>query len=146
MSAVIPSGAGRRLSLPGRTAVELVSGSEGGYGVTVRRVGIPPESLPVSKGTGDRAGGVRGPHRHDGCEEIILILSGRGEFITAEGSWSLGPGDVVVVSPGEPHRTRNIGREELVSMCFFPVPDLTAVSAELPGPGFQALARRPDEC
>ena len=45
----------------------------------------------------------------------------------------MGPGDVIVVSPGEPHQTRNTGPGELVSLCFFPVPDLAAVTTELPG-------------
>ena len=47
---------------------------------------------------------------------------------------SVHPGDVVVVSPGQPHRTRNTGSADLVSLCFFPVPDLAAVTTELPGP------------
>lgn len=126
MSAVIPAGAGRRLTLPGRSATELASAAEGGFGVTVRRVTIPPET-----------GGppARGPHRHDGCEEVIVILAGTGEFITAAGAAPVGPGDVVVVSPGEPHRTRNTGSADLVSLCFFPVPDLPRVTTELPAAG-----------
>jgi mannose-6-phosphate isomerase-like protein (cupin superfamily) len=113
------------MSLPGRSAAELVSGAEGGYGVTVRRVTIPRE--------GTRAA-ARGPHSHAGCEEVILIVEGTGEFITSEGAWPVAAGDVVVVSPGEPHRTRNTGRADLVSLCFFPVPDLAAVTTETPQP------------
>lgn len=121
MTAVIPSGGGRQLSLPGRSAAELASGAEGGYGVTVRRVTIPPE---------DPAAPARGPHRHDGCTEVIVILAGAGEFTADSGSWPVRPGDVIVVSPGESHRTRNTGQEDLVSLCFFPVADLAAVTAE----------------
>ena len=124
MSAVIRAGEGRRLSLPGRSAVELASAAEGGFGVTARRVTIPPESPEIP---------ARGPHRHDGCEEVILILAGTGAFETSDGSAPVGPGDVVVVSPGEPHRTRNTGSADLVSLCFFPVPDLPRVTTELPG-------------
>lgn len=126
MSAVIAAGGGHVLSLPGRSAVELVSGAQGGYGVTMRRVTIPPE------GPGAAA---RGPHRHEGCEEVIVIVAGSGEFVTSAGSQPVGPGDVVVVSPGEPHRTRNTGNGDLVSLCFFPVPDLSAVTSELTGGG-----------
>jgi len=123
VTTVIRAGGGRQLSLPGRSATELASAAEGGFGVTVRRVSIPPE----------RAGApVRGPHRHDGCEEVILILAGTGEFVTGAGGTPVGPGDVVVVSPGEPHRTRNSGSADLVSLCFFPVPDLPRVTTELP--------------
>jgi mannose-6-phosphate isomerase-like protein (cupin superfamily) len=124
MTTVIQAGSGRRLSLPGRAATELASAAEGGYGVTVRRVIIPPET--------DLA--ARGPHRHEGCEEVIVILDGTGVFETSAAAVPVGPGDVVVVSPGEPHRTRNTGAGDLVSLCFFPVPDLAAVTAELPGP------------
>jgi mannose-6-phosphate isomerase-like protein (cupin superfamily) len=121
VSAVIPAGQGRTLALPGRSAVELVSGAEGGYDVTVRRVTIPPE---------DGSAPARGPHRHDGCSEVILIVSGEGEFTTPSRNWPVGPGDVIVVSPGEPHRTRNTGPGDLVSLCFFPVADLAVVTSE----------------
>lgn len=124
MTAVIRSGGGRVLALPGRSAEELVSGTAGGYGVTLRRVTIPPE---------DRDAAARGPHRHEGCEEVMVILAGAGEFTAAGRAWPVGPGDVIVVSPGQPHRTRNTGSGDLVSLCFFAVPDLAAVTTELPG-------------
>lgn len=121
MTAVIRAGQGRALNLPGRSAVELVSGAEGGYNVTVRRVTVPAEG---------GSGPARGPHRHDGCPEVILIVSGAGEFTTPSRTWPVGPGDVIVVSPGEPHQTRNAGPGDLVSLCFFPVPGLAAVTSE----------------
>lgn len=124
MTDVIAAGGGRILALPGRSAVELVSAAEGGYDVTVRRVAIPPE---------DGSGPARGPHRHDGCPEVMLIVSGAGEFTTPSRTWPVGPGDVIVVSPGELHLTRNHGPGDLVSLCFFPVPDLAAVTSEPPG-------------
>lgn len=121
MTAVIHAGQGRVMSLPGRSVAELVSAAEGGYEVTLRRVTIPPE---------DGSGSARGPHQHDGCEEIMVIVSGAGEFTSPAGNWPVGPGDVIVVSPGEPHQTRNPGPGDLVSLCFFPVPDLAAVTSE----------------
>ncbi|MGH3396943.1 MAG: cupin domain-containing protein [Streptosporangiaceae bacterium] len=123
MTAVIRAGGGRQLSLTGRAATELASAAEGGFGVTVRRVSIPPEKPGAPP---------RGPHRHDGCEEVILILAGSGEFLTSQGATPVGPGDVVIVSLGEPHRTRNTGSGDLVSLCVFPVPDLPRVTTELP--------------
>lgn len=123
MTAVIRAGGGRQLSLPGRSATELASAAEGGFGVTVRRVIIPPDDPQAPR---------RGPHRHDGCEEVIVILAGTGQFETSDGAVPVGPGDVVVVSPGQPHRTRNTGSADLVSLCFFPVPDLPRVTTELP--------------
>ena len=136
MSAVIRAGGGRPLTLPGRSATELASAAEGGFGVTVRRVSIPPE---------DPRAPARGPHRHDGCEEVILILAGTGEFVTAAGTTPVGPGDVVVVSPGEPHRTRNTGSADLVSLCFFGVPDLPRVTTELPPEASEAPAGEADK-
>jgi mannose-6-phosphate isomerase-like protein (cupin superfamily) len=122
VTAVIRSGGGRALALAGRSAEELVSGTAGGYGVTLRKVTIPPED-------GDAA---RGPHRHEGCEEVMVIVAGAGEFTAGARAWPVGPGDVVVVSAGQPHRTRNTGTDDLVSLCFFAVPDLAAVTTELP--------------
>lgn len=120
MTGVVQARQGRRLTLPGRAATELISATEGGYGVTVRRVVIPPE--------GDSPG--RRPHQHDGCEEVIAILEGHGELMTAVGAEPVGPGDVLVISPGEAHFTRNTGPGDLVSLCFFPVPDLASVTRE----------------
>ncbi len=120
MTDVIPAGGGRVLALPGRSAVELVSGAEGGYDVTVRRVAIPPEdgsgppapapARRVPGGHADRLGGGR-------VHYAVPDLAG-------------GTGDVIVVSPGELHLTRNHGPGDLVSLCFFPVPDLAAVTSE----------------
>jgi quercetin dioxygenase-like cupin family protein len=122
VTAVVRAGGGRMLALPGRSAAELVSAAEGGYAVTLRRVTIPPEGSAAP----------RGPHLHDGCEEIIVVLDGTGEFTTDRDSWPVAAGDVVVVSPGVPHRTRNTGSADLVTLCFFPVPDLAPVTTELP--------------
>lgn len=52
-------------------------------------------------------------HRHLGHEEFCLIISGRGEFWTAGANYSLGPGDVQLVAPGELHTHRQIGEEPL---------------------------------
>lgn len=121
MTSVIRAGSGLRLSLPGREVTELASAAAGGYRVTVRKVTIPPE-------TGQS---VRGPHRHD-CEEVIVVVAGVGEFVSDQGPVPVGPGDIVVVSPGEAHQTRNTGRSDLESLCFFPVSDLARVTTELP--------------
>lgn len=120
MTAVIRPGEGRVLALPGRTATELVSAAEGGYDVTVRRVVIPPEDAP---------GASRGPHVHPDCAEVILVLAGHGEFTAGDHAWPASPGDVLVVSPGQPHRTRNTGADDLVLFCFFPVGALVTVEA-----------------
>ncbi len=119
MTAVIRPGEGTVLTLPGRTATELVSAAQGGYDVTVRRVVIPPED----------SAGARGPHVHPDCPEAIVVQAGQGEFTAGDRAWPASPGDVLVVSAGQPHRTRNTGAEDLVLFCFFPVPVLTTVEA-----------------
>jgi quercetin dioxygenase-like cupin family protein len=120
VTAVIRPGQGQVLPLAGRTATELVSAAQGGYDVTVRRVVIPPEE----------AAGTRGPHTHPDHTEVILVLAGSGEFTAGDQAWPADPGDMMVVSPGQPHRTRNTGTDDLVLFCFFPVPALT--TAEQP--------------
>lgn len=122
MTRVIPSGAGHQLALPGRSAVELVPGPAGEGQVTLRKVTIPPER--------GRAPG-RGPHRH-GCEEVMVVLAGAGTFTSEGQPAAVSSGDVIVVSPGEPHQTRNTGDSDLVMLCFFPVGDLQRVTVESP--------------
>lgn len=115
MTGVIGAGQGRVLTLPGRTATELVSAASGGYDVSVRRVVIPP------------GGPDRGQHVHPDCTEVMLVLAGTGEFTAGQRSWPAVPGDVLVASPGEPHRTKNTGEDDLVLCCFFPVPEIVTV-------------------
>lgn len=123
MTTVLRAGDGEVLVLPGRSVVELVSGSVGGYGVTVRYVQIPPEG---PEGSG------RGPHRHEGCEEVMLVVQGSGDLHAGPDVWPVREGDTVVVSPGVPHQTRNTGDGDLILMCVFPIPNVGAVSSELP--------------
>jgi quercetin dioxygenase-like cupin family protein len=121
VTAVLRPGAGQVLALPGRTATELASAAAGGYDVTVRQVVIPPGGAP------------RGQHTHPDCTEVMLVLAGEGEFAAGDASWPAGQGDVIVVSPGQPHRTRNTGSGDLVLCCFFPVPAITTIEGPLPG-------------
>jgi quercetin dioxygenase-like cupin family protein len=44
------------------------------------------------------------PHTHDSQEEIIFILSGRGEFVTAERKVALEPGTAIFIPPGLQHQ------------------------------------------
>ncbi|HET9719813.1 MAG TPA: cupin domain-containing protein [Solirubrobacteraceae bacterium] len=120
MSGVLRTG--RSLTLPGRSAIELASGEQGGYETTVRRVTIPPGGASQAR---------RGPHRHDSCEEIMIILSGAGELRAEDETWAVAPGDVVVVSRGALHRTRNTGSDDLVLLCVLPVADVAGVTHEL---------------
>ena len=121
MARVLPQAQARNMGLPGRKSLEIVSGENGSRAVTLRLVEIP---VPRP---GDRA---RGPHRHDGFEECIYVLSGRGRTEAESGKYPLEAGDAVLIPPGEMHMTHNTGTEPLVLLCFFPVPDITKRTEE----------------
>lgn len=104
----------KRLGLPGRSVIEVVSG-EIGSALTFRIVEIP---VPQPGET------LRGPHLHDGYEECIYVLKGEGRTLSESGEFALKPGDVVLMPSNEKHVTRNTGKDPLVLLCFFPTPDI----------------------
>lgn len=108
MARVVRAGTGRRLDLPGRVSTEIA----GGAATTVRLVEIAPGLT------------TRGPHAHEDFEEVIHVLEGQGRFRTDAGSHEVGPGDTVIVPPGERHATENTGDGPLKLICAFPVPDI----------------------
>jgi len=120
MARLLKQNEAKRLGLPGRTSLEPVSG-EIGARVTFRIAQIPPPN------PGDAA---RGPHLHDGFEECIYVLSGRGTTVAESGEIPINAGDIVLIPAGEKHMTRNTGSEPLILLCFFPVPDVTARTTE----------------
>lgn len=123
MARVIRLDEATRLSLPGRTSFEIVSGATAGAALTFRRVEIPPARAGDAK---------RGLHQHAHFEECIHVLSGRGMATSNGVDVEVGPGDTILVPPGEPHATRNIGDETLVLLCFFPVGDIRPGTQEAP--------------
>ncbi|HXF54271.1 MAG TPA: cupin domain-containing protein [Hyphomicrobiaceae bacterium] len=122
MARVVRAGEARLLKLPGRISKEIVSGAHGGAeAVTLRLVEIPVPSPGEPE---------RGRHCHDGHEECIYVLSGRGTTWSGESCHPLAAGDAILIPPGEMHVTRNTGSEPLVLICFFPV---AAISMRLEG-------------
>ena len=113
---------GKRLGLPGRESLEMVSGEIGSH-LTFRVV-----EIPVPK-TGEA---LRGPHLHHGYEECIYVLKGEGRTLSESGELTVKAGDVVLVPPEEKHVTRNIGKEPLVLLCFFPTPDIAGTTETFP--------------
>jgi mannose-6-phosphate isomerase-like protein (cupin superfamily) len=111
----------RQLGLPGRKALEIVSGERGAQGLTLRLVEIPVLQ------PGDT---LRTPHRHSNFEECMYTLSGQGTTFADGGEFHLKPGDTLLIPAGEKHVTRNTGSEPLVLLCFFPVADITAATQE----------------
>jgi quercetin dioxygenase-like cupin family protein len=122
MAKVLTQAQAKSLGLPGRKSLEIVSGEKGSSAVTLRLVEIP---VPRP---GDRA---RGPHRHNGFEECIYVLSGQGRTDADSGQHPLKAGDTILIPPGEMHMTHNTGTEPLVLLCFFPVPDITKRTQEM---------------
>ena len=120
MARLLKQAEAKRLGLPGRTSLEPVSGEIGA------RVTFRIAEIPVAK-PGDAP---RGPHLHDGFEECIYVLSGRGTTHAESGEIAIAPGDIVLIPAGEKHMTRNTGGEPLILLCFFPVPDVTSGTTE----------------
>lgn len=115
MARVYKQSEAKRLGLPGRKSLEIVSGEMGARGLTLRLAEIPvpePGETP------------RGPHHHNDFEECIFVLSGQGVTQADSGEYQLQPGDTIVIPPGEKHMTRNTGTTSLLLLCFFPVPDI----------------------
>jgi quercetin dioxygenase-like cupin family protein len=121
MAKVLTQAQAKSMGLPGRKSLEIVSGEKGSNAVTLRLVEIP---VPQA---GDRP---RGPHRHDGFEECIYVLSGQGRTESDSGKYPLKAGDTILIPSGEMHMTHNTGAEPLVLLCFFPVPDITKRTSE----------------
>ncbi len=121
MARVCTQAEAKRLGLPGRTALELVSGEKGARAVTLRLVEIP---VPAPGET------PRAPHHHSDFEECIYVLAGRGTTFADSGTYQLQAGDALLVPPGEKHVTRNTGSEPLVLLCFFPVADIAGGTRE----------------
>jgi len=121
MARVLTQSEAKNMGLPGRKSLEIVSGEKGSQAVTLRLVEIP---VP-------RAGETpRGRHFHNGFEECIYVLSGTGYTESDSGNHPLKAGDTILIPSGEKHATRNTGKEPLVLLCFFPVPDISKRTEE----------------
>jgi len=122
MARLINQDTAKRLGLPGRSSLEPISGEIGSRcSVRIATVAVPQ---PGAKGT------KRGPHLHDGFEEVIYVLSGTGRTHAESGEIPIKPGDLVLIPAGEKHMTQNTGDVPLVLLCFFPVPDVSKGTTE----------------
>jgi len=121
MARVFKQADARAMGLAGRKSLEIASGERGTQSVTLRLVEIPVPQI------GEKP---RGPHRHDGFEECIHVLSGEGCTEAESGRFVLQAGDTVVIPPGEMHVTRNTGTVPLKLLCFFPVGNIAARTHE----------------
>jgi len=132
MARVFTQGAAKSLGLPGRTALEIVSGEGGASGITLRKVEIP---VPLP---GDSP---RSRHVHNDFEECIYVLAGEGMTEADTGNYALKAGDAIVIPSGEKHATRNTGTDPLILLCFFPTGDIRQGTAE-PGVSSKGAGKR----
>ena len=64
-------------------------------------------------------GGNTPYHAHD-WEHEIYVLAGRARAFTPETSVEVGPGDVLLIPPDEPHGYECTGDESFVFLCIVP--------------------------
>src|ERR1700675_4286090 len=102
MARVFGEGAAKSLGLPGRTALEIVSGEDGASGITLRKVEIPVSS------PGDSP---RSRHVHNDFEECIYVLAGEAMTEADSGNYALKVGDAIGIRAGEKDATGKKGTE-----------------------------------
>jgi mannose-6-phosphate isomerase-like protein (cupin superfamily) len=91
----------RALSAPGSeegwgSIAWLTNGAVHDVGVTVGYVEIHP--------------GAQNPlHIHPNCSEVLVLLEGALAHVVGDDVIDVGPGDMLIVPPGTPHRARNVG-------------------------------------
>ena len=69
------------------------------------------------------AGKGNAEHTHPNCEEIVFVLEGSVEHTLGDQSTRLGPGDLIVVPRGVPHRLLNRGSAPARAYVVFSSPD-----------------------
>ena len=57
-------------------------------------------------------------HSHPESDKIYFVLRGKGTFHIAGEEQELGPDEIVIARPGEPHGVRNAASEDLVLLVF----------------------------
>ncbi|PKO21881.1 MAG: hypothetical protein CVU38_12355 [Chloroflexi bacterium HGW-Chloroflexi-1] len=76
-----------------------------------RSTGLTSHSLAVIT---HPAGAESRDHHHTIADEVYFVRSGRARLRVDDAVRMIGPGDVVVIRPGQRHKLRNAGPEELV--------------------------------
>jgi uncharacterized cupin superfamily protein len=64
-------------------------------------------------------------HIHTACEEVIFILSGKGEIKIGNELFPMKPGDAIYLPTGVAHIMRNTGKEIMRMACSFSSPDFS---------------------
>lgn len=96
--------------LPGRDWYHYIGPERGGAeNLTVGYAVFPPDSAPEG-------------HVHPTQEEVICIISGKGELVTPEGTVALEAGTTVYIPVGLHHQTISHGPEPLEMVTSFSPP------------------------
>ncbi len=100
--------------IPGRETRDLING---------KMVGAKTISLRI---TDVMPGEVCTPgHAHTACEEVIYILSGKGDIKIGEEVFPMKVGDAVYLPIGVGHLIRNTSKEVMRMACSFSSPDFS---------------------
>lgn len=68
------------------------------------------------------AGSAPPGHVHESQEEVVYVVSGRGQLVTPDGTVELQPGTSVYIPVGLHHATRSSGPGPLELVCAFSPP------------------------
>lgn len=68
-------------------------------------------------------------HAHD-CEEVIVVLRGRGEYETEGRVQTFGPGSTIIVPRGAVHRLTNTGPDEMLAVAALGASPVTVTTAD----------------
>ena len=89
-------------------------------GSTIREVAGPPTGNARNQSLAEATvapGAATAEHYHRTTEEVYLFTHGTGVMRLGSEEREVGPGDTVVIPPGERHRVRNTGAGPLRLLC-----------------------------
>lgn len=107
MDAIVDNASLPRASLPGIEHVTLAGSAQGLNRLSIWRQTIAP-------------GAATPPHRH-ACEEVVLILSGRGTLHIQGEERRISPQTTIVVAPDIAHQIVNTGDKPMELIGIFSV-------------------------
>jgi putative monooxygenase len=94
--------------ITGREVRDLINANTvGSEGITLRIVDVLPQATSFPG------------HIHTESEEVIFVLSGRGEIKIGEEVSPMKPGDAIWLPKGLKHLIRNVGKESMRLACSF---------------------------
>jgi len=100
--------------ITGRETRDLISGKTvGSKGISLRIADVLPGAICTPG------------HVHTECEEVIFILSGKGEIKIGEETFPMKVGDAIHLPTGVPHLIRNTGKEVMRMACSFSSNDIS---------------------